>query len=336
MKTRMLGTLWPVSLLTMGGGGIGQIWGATDREEAVATLRLAVERGISLVDLAPLYGRGEAEAVAGAAFGGAWPEHVRVTTKCLLGLSHADDIAGRMEKSLLRSLAAIGRSHVDIFFLHSNIYPDGYVYEKAPEMTLRSAIPFSLYVEAVIPAFESLKARGLIGDWGITGTGLPISIMQAMREEPRPAVTQVVANLLDSAGSLRRFEEPAEPRNIIRTAHNNGVGVMGVRAVQAGALTNALDRDEDVTSPEMKDYLKAEPFRVLCRRFGDDPALIAHRYALAIEGVETVVVGPKNRSELIGLLDAAERGPLEPEFVAEVEALGLRRQIPRIPLDAVL
>ncbi|MDE1172335.1 MAG: aldo/keto reductase [Parvibaculaceae bacterium] len=336
MKTHMLGGLWPVSLLTMGGGGIGQVWGQTDRDEAIATLRLAVERGVNLIDLAPAYGRGEAEAVAGAAFAGGWPDHVRVTTKCMLGLMHAGDVAGRMESSLLRSLETMGRDHADLYILHSNIYPDGYVYEDAPDITRRSAIPWSLYVESVIPAFEALKAKGLIGDWGITGTGLPISIMQALREEPRPAVTQVVANLLDSAGGMRLYEEPPEPRNIIRTAHNNGVGVMGIRAVQAGALTSALDRDEAPESPEAKDYARAAPFRVLCRELGEDPAIIAHRYALAIEGVETLVVGPKNRAELIGLLDAAGKGPLEPEIMERIEALGLRRQIPRIPLDAVL
>lgn len=42
MQTRMLGKLWPVSALTLGGGGLGQLWGVTSREEAVATVREAV------------------------------------------------------------------------------------------------------------------------------------------------------------------------------------------------------------------------------------------------------------------------------------------------------
>ena len=47
METRQLGGLWPVSALTLGGGGIGQLWGETTREEAVATVRAAVDNGIT-------------------------------------------------------------------------------------------------------------------------------------------------------------------------------------------------------------------------------------------------------------------------------------------------
>ena len=43
METRTFGSLWPVSALTLGGGGIGQVWGATTRDEAIATTREAVE-----------------------------------------------------------------------------------------------------------------------------------------------------------------------------------------------------------------------------------------------------------------------------------------------------
>src|SRR6056297_450632 len=73
MQIRQLGGLWPVSALTLGGGGIGQVWGSTSRDEAVATVQAAVAGGVSLLDMAPGYGRGEAEAVVGEAFGGRLP-----------------------------------------------------------------------------------------------------------------------------------------------------------------------------------------------------------------------------------------------------------------------
>src|SRR5689334_7838660 len=100
MQTRMLGRLWPVSALTLGGGGIGQLWGATTREECVATVRAAVERGVTLLDMAPAYGNGEAESVVGAAFEGQLPTGVRVTTKHRLGTPPA----GEVERNILRSL----------------------------------------------------------------------------------------------------------------------------------------------------------------------------------------------------------------------------------------
>ena len=38
MLERELGRVGPVSRLTLGGGGLGQVWGETDRDEAVATV----------------------------------------------------------------------------------------------------------------------------------------------------------------------------------------------------------------------------------------------------------------------------------------------------------
>ena len=333
MEMRHLGKLWPVSALSLGGGGLGQIWGETSREEAVATLRLAIDSGITLIDLAPLYGRGEAETVAGEMFGGAWPADVRVTTKCMVGQRHLASIGERLEKSLLRSLQTLKREQADLFFLRSNICPDDYAYENDPDYEDYGVVRWTAFFSEVVPAFEKLKAKGLIGDWGITGTGLPRSIMDVLRGEPKPAAVQAVTNILDSPGGMRRYEEPPEPRNIIRTAKNNHVGVMGIRAVQAGALTAEIDRPLGRDDPEMRDYAKAAPFRALCRKLGEDPAIVAHRYALHMQGVDTLVLGVKNREELSAILDAEARGPLDEETTRSIDALRLNFQMPRMPID---
>ncbi len=185
----------------------------------------------------------------------------------------------------------------------------------------------------MVPAFEDLKARGMIKDWGITATGLPVSVMEALRHDVKPKVAQVITNLLDSPGGIRRYEEPAEPRNILRTAINNDVAVMGIRAVQAGALCEAIDRELEADHPEMLDFNKARPFRELCAEWGEDPAVVAHRYALAMDGVSTVVLGVKNREELKACVDGANQGPLETERVHAIDSLRLNRLIPKIPLD---
>jgi len=333
MEQRQLGDLWSVSALTLGGGGLGQIWGATTREEAVATAKAAVDAGITLFDLAPMYGRGEAEAVIGEAFGGALPDGVRVTTKCLLGNPGEGEVLPKFEKHLMRSLTALKLDRVDLFFLHSNIYPDGYTYAQNDDVKDLWATPWSVYERDVIPAMEDLKTRGLIGAWGITGTGLPKTIMDALRHEAKPAAVQAVANLMDSAGDMRRYEEPAEPRNIIRTANANGVGVMGIRAVATGALTKKLDRPLPTDDATYQDFAKAEPFRELCAEMGEDPALLAHRYALSMDGIDTVILGVKNRDELSGILDVEAKGTLPPEIRAPIDGLRLNFQVPRIPLD---
>lgn len=333
METRQLGSLWPVSALTLGGGGLGQVWGETDRDEAVATARAGVEAGISLLDLAPLYGKGEAEQVVGQAFDRAIPSHVRVTTKCYLGTIPGADVCARMKKTLVRSLETLGREQVDIFFLHTNICPDDYTYFEDRDHQDQFSTRWSLYEQSVVPAFHKLISEGLIGAWGITGVGVPRAIMDALRADAAPGVVQAVANVLDSAGNMRRYDEPAEPRNIIRTAVNNGVGVLGIRAVQAGALTRKIDRPLPDTSPEALDYKKAVSFRALCAEWGEDPALIAHQYALSMDGVDSVVLGVKNRVELEVALVAERRGALSSDALGAISKLRLNFQMPRMPID---
>jgi aryl-alcohol dehydrogenase-like predicted oxidoreductase len=322
VKTTPLGPLGDVSRLTLGGGGIGQGWGETSRDEAMATLRAAVDGGIDLIDTAPLYRN--CEAIVAETFNGALPAGVKITTKCGLGSPPAGQAAARLEASLAASLAAMRLARVDIYFLHSNIAPDDYAYAHGDARRDDFSTRWSLYADEVVGAFERLKAEGRIGAWGITGVGLPSSIRDAIAHDPRPDVAQVVANLMDSAGGLRRFAEPADPRAILAAAGVRGVGVMGIRAVQAGALTRQIDRAVSPNHPDARDYERARPFRKLCERWGEDPALIAHRYALSIPGVDTLVLGVKNRAELDQAFRAEAAGPLSGAEIAEIDQLGLR------------
>ncbi len=322
MRHATLGPLGPVSRLTLGGGGIGQIWGETTREEAEATLRAAIDGGIDLLDAAPGYRN--CETFIGETFGGRLPAGVRITTKHALATVPAAEVAARLRASLEASLAAMRLTQVDLFFLHSNISPDGFVYAHGADRQDQVATRWSLYEAEVVPAMQALQAEGKIGRWGITGVGVPEAILRAIASDPKPAAVQAIANLMDSAGGLNRFGGPARPREIIAAAKAAGVGVMGIRAVQAGALTREIDHTVSPNYPDAKDYARAAPFRALCDAWGEDPAYIAHRYALGIPGVDTVVLGVKNRAELAQCLDAEAAGPLEPDRVAAIDALGLR------------
>ncbi len=321
MRTVSLGPLSDVSRLTLGGGGLGRLWGETTLDEAIATVHAAVDAGITLIDTAPSYR--DCEQVIGEAFQGALPSHVRITTKCQLGEPPRGEAAARLEASLYASLAAMRVARADLFFLHSNIRPDTYAYARFDERRAAFATPWSLYVNEVVPAMEDLKRRGRIGGWGITGVGVPATILAALATDPKPDVVQAVANLMDSAGGMRSFAEATRPREIIAAAKARGIGVLGIRAVQAGALTAALDRAIKESHPESADWRKAEPFRALCDELGVDPALLAHRYALSMGGVDTVILGVKNREELAQCLEAEAMGPLPPEVRARIDSLGL-------------
>lgn len=322
MRQNPFGPLGQVSALTLGGGGVGMLWGPTDRDEARATITAAIDGGIDLLDTAPIYA--QCEAIVGETFGGRLPAHVRITTKCQLGSPEAAAVPGILEASLSASLAAMRLERVDVFFLHSNICADGYVYANRPDLQDRVATRWSLYVEQVVPAMQALQASGRIGSWGISGLGVPDAIVRALEADARPAYVQAITNLLDSAGAIRRYAEPAEPRRIISAANAAGVTVLGIRAVQAGALTDAIDRPLSGNHPETKDYEKAAPFRAWCAARGESAAEVAHRYALAMPGVATVVLGVKNRAELAECLTAEAKGPLDAATVAEIDALGLR------------
>ena len=320
METRTLGPLGAVSVLTLGGGGLGQVWGTTSRDEAVRTVRAAVDAGITLLDVAPMYGRGEAEVVVGEAFGGRLPAGVRLGTKVMVGDPGPGLIGARIEKSVTRSLETLRLDRVDVLYLHSNIVPDGYVQPRHPEFASKLATPWTVYVNEVRPGFEALVADGRIGAWGITGVGLPRTVIDAIEADPAPAVVQCITNLLDSTGEIYVHDEALRPREVIAAAATRGAGVLGIRAVQAGALTDAMDRPLRSEDLDQLDYDRAAPFRALAADVGESPAALAHRYAMSMPGVGSVVLGVKNRTELAECVAAAASGPLAPDLITRIDA----------------
>lgn len=317
MQTRMLGQLWPVSALTLGGGGVGQLWGPTTRDECIATVRTAIDSGITLLDMAPAYGNGEAESVVGAAFDGRLPAGIRVTTKHRLGTPPAAEVEGNILRSLDDSLTRLRLERVDLFFLHSNIIPDAY---DASAYQDRPATRWSTYIERFVPVCERLVSEGRIGAWGVTGIGIPQCILDALGQSARPAAVQCITNPLDSPGELKYFAGPSRAREIIATSKSKGAGVLGIRPVQGGALTDTLDRDLPPTHGVVTDFQRSAAFRALARKLGTSSAALAHRYALSMDGVDTVVLGCKNRKEILECVAAADAGPLEPAIMAAIDA----------------
>ena len=312
MRQRSFGKLGMASALTLGGGGLGQVWGPTTREECVATVREAVESGINVLDLAPSYGNGEAESVIGAAFDGVLPAGVRVTTKCRVGATPPEQMYDLLSTSLAGSLERMKLERVDVMFLHNAVTLGE---EGGDRLTSVATV-----AEAVAPAFEQLVAEGRVGHWGLTGISRADALIHLLTNGPRPDYIQCIANLLDSAGGLLPRSGPGRPRDIIAAANTNGAAVMGIRAVQAGALTDAIDRPLPEGHPELADYARAAPFRAIAADVGHSAAYLAHCYALSMEGVSTVVLGVKNREELRECIAAEAAGPLDAALMARIAA----------------
>ena len=81
LEVRRLGrTEMKPKALGLGGGYLG-LPELMSEEEATATIRAAIERGINFIDTAPPYGDGESERCIGLALAGGWREKVYLQTK---------------------------------------------------------------------------------------------------------------------------------------------------------------------------------------------------------------------------------------------------------------
>jgi aryl-alcohol dehydrogenase-like predicted oxidoreductase len=317
MELRDFGRLGQVSALTLGGGGLGGVWGSTDRAEAVSTVHAAIDGGITMLDVAPSYGDDfEAERVIGAALRASASSSVQVTSKIQVhDVPPGGDFAGLIRRGLEGSLERLGRDHLDLFLLHTQLLPrDG-------SATAAGTIHWESYRDAVIPAFLQLRDEGKIRAWGITAVGHPDSVASALSSAPLPDAAQVIVNPLDQNGDMWIYPDVAPSNDaLVATAQAHGVPVLGIRAVAAGSLTDSLDRVLPPEHPAVTDFAAAAPFRKLAADLGMPAAVLAHRFALSVPGVSSVVLGVKNRTELAECLAAEAAGPLPAEVMSALRA----------------
>lgn len=333
MELRDFGRLGQISALTLGGGGIGGVWGRTDRREAIATVHAALDAGITMLDLAPSYGDAFESEVATADALRGHNSDVMITSKVRIP-DDVRDLTAHIRGSLYASLTRLGRGHLDLFVLHTPIRRAG--------TTHPHTVSPGAYREEIVPTFEALRNEGLIRAWGITAVGDTVPLVDAFHpgspgtaplpnalhpgssdDAPRPDAAQVVVNALDQTGDLWSLGDEVRPDNaaVLRAASTAGVPVSAIRVVAAGSLTSSLDRDVPPGHPAAVDFARAEPFRKLAAELGETPASLAHRYALSVPGVSTVILGVKNRTELSECLTAEARGPLSPTELQAIAAL---------------
>ena len=123
MELRTLGQGLQVSALGLGCMGMSQSYGPVDDDEAVATLRRAVELGVTMFDTADMYGPFTIERLVGKALAGRRDEVV-IATK--FGQERREDgsfvgINGRPEyvhRACDASLGRLGVDHVDLYYQH--------------------------------------------------------------------------------------------------------------------------------------------------------------------------------------------------------------------------
>jgi aryl-alcohol dehydrogenase-like predicted oxidoreductase len=116
-----------VSRIGLGTWAIGGLdWGAVPDEVAVATCLSALERGINLIDTAPIYGHGHAEEIVGQAIRAhGRREDFFIATKAGLEWNErgviANSTAALLRLELEASLRRLGTDYIDLYQVH---WPD--------------------------------------------------------------------------------------------------------------------------------------------------------------------------------------------------------------------
>src|ERR1700723_1990859 len=120
------GTTLKTSRIGLGTWAIGGwMWGGTDEAESIATIRSAIERGVTLIDTAPVYGFGRAEETVGKALAGGLRAKVAIATKAGLawkdGKITRDSRPARLRQEIEDSLRRLGVDVIDLYQIH---WPD--------------------------------------------------------------------------------------------------------------------------------------------------------------------------------------------------------------------
>ena len=104
----------------------GWMWGGTDEAQSIATIRAAVERGVTLIDTAPVYGFGRSEEIVGKALAeGGFRDKVQIATKVGLawkdGAVYRDSRPSRIRAEVEDSLRRLRTDVIDLYQVH---WPD--------------------------------------------------------------------------------------------------------------------------------------------------------------------------------------------------------------------
>jgi diketogulonate reductase-like aldo/keto reductase len=171
------------------------------RAEEIASLRLGLDFGMTLIDTAEMYGDGASEKLVGEAIAGRRDE-VFLVSKVLPGNASRNGTIAACERSLKR----LGTDRIDLYLLH-----------------WRGRAPFA----ETIAAFEALQDAGKIRHWGVSN--MDVDDMKELVRAPggdAVSVNQVLYNL-----TRRGIEYDLLPQ-----AQARGLPLMAYSPIEQGRL----------------------------------------------------------------------------------------------------
>ncbi len=267
LPTRRLGkTDLHLPILSFGASSLGQEFRRIKLDEALASVRVALECGLNFIDTSPFYGRGMSEVLLGIALRDVPRESYTLCSK--LGrydLDHFDFSARRVAESVDVSLHRLGTDHLDIVLCHDIEF-----------------VPMQQIVEETIPALRKIQQAGKVRAIGISG--YPMKIFRFICDQ-----TDIDCVLSYNQYTLQnqRFTEEAVPY-----LKEKGVGIMSAGPFSARLLTNAplpawLKEPEEVKEAARK----AAWF---CEKKGVDIAKLALQFAIGNHDITTTIAGSAN------------------------------------------
>ena len=293
MQTRPLGrTGLDVPILAFGASSLGQEFRPVTLDEALASVRAALDCGMNLVDTSPFYGRGMSEVLLGVALRGVPRDSYLLCTK--LGrydLAHFDFSARRVAESVDVSLHRLGTDHLDIVLCHDIEF-----------------VPLPQIIEETLPALRRIQAAGKVRFVGFSG--YPQKIFRWICE--RADVDCVLSYNQYTLQNTRLADET------IPFLRERGIGVMNAGPFSARLLTDAplpawLKEPEPVKAAARR---AAE----LCRSRGSSIAKLALQFSLADDRIATTVAGSANPANVRAWAAWAAE-PLDTDLVRDVQAI---------------
>ena len=310
-----------VSRVGFGGGGIGQVWGATTRDEAVRAVHRALDLGINYFDVAPAYGNGKAEEALGIALEGR-SEEVIIGTKVRVPGDDLANATAAVQRSMETSLRLLKRDSVDILHVHNRFTEN------------RGDVPNSLSADdvmgPVLEAYQAVQQAGKTRFIGLSAMDHDVPTLNKIMDTGDWDTMLAYYNLLNQTA-----QSPPPPgvnlfdngQNIL-LAKKHDMGVIGIRSHAAGALTSGVDRPvpsdnellrQDVASAAQLGFLLDGNIKNLSQA--------ATVYCLMNEDLHTTVPGVKNvaeTEEMAGCIDLTPFSPAQMTRLGELYNKGFR------------
>ncbi|MEZ6042603.1 MAG: aldo/keto reductase [Planctomycetaceae bacterium] len=293
METRPLGkTDLQLPVLGFGASSLGQEFRSVRLEEAMQSVRVALEVGLNFIDTSPFYGRGMSEVLLGIALRDVPRESYTLCTK--LGrydLQHFDFSARRVAESVDVSLHRLGTDHLDIILCHDIEF-----------------VPMQQIVDETIPALWKIQQAGKVRYIGISG--YPQKIFRFICDQ---VDIDCVLSYNQYTLQNTRFVDESVPY-----LKEKGVGVMSAGPFSARLLTNAplpawLKEPEDVKAA-------ARAAAELCSRNGVDIAQLALQFSCQHPDIATTIAGSANPDNIRKWAEWLAM-PIDQQLLGEVLAI---------------